>query len=168
MMGTVRAHTGYGLLALYMFLIGSGLGMTMQNLVLSVQNQVRAEELGAASAVVAFMRTLGGAVGVSALGSVMATKVTRYTDDGLARLGIHGSASDGGVPKLSALPTPVRGVVEDSFGHGIADVFLYAAPFAALATAAILFIKEVPLRSSTGPVAAGAGASAQDTVGATR
>ncbi|MEY9876118.1 EmrB/QacA subfamily drug resistance transporter [Streptacidiphilus sp. MAP12-33] len=168
LMGTVRAHTDYWLLALDMFLIGSGLGMTMQNLVLSVQNQVRAEEMGAASAAVAFMRTLGGAVGVSALGSLMSTKVTRYTEDGLARLGIHGAAGDGGVPKLSTLPVPVRGVVEESIGHGIADVFLYAAPFAALATLAILFIKEVPLRSSTGPVAAGGAASAQDTVGATR
>ncbi|RAG83883.1 MFS transporter [Streptacidiphilus pinicola] len=167
LLGTARAHTDYWLLALYMFLVGSGLGMTMQNLVLSVQNQVRPEEMGAASAVVAFMRTLGGAVGVSALGSVMATKVARYTGDGLARLGVRGAASDGGVPKLSALPAPVRGVVEESFGHGIGDVFLYAAPFAALATLAILFIKEVPLRTGAStPVASNTPATADDTVSA--
>jgi EmrB/QacA subfamily drug resistance transporter len=167
LLGTARAHSDYWLLALYMFLVGSGLGMTMQNLVLSVQNQVRPQEMGAASAVVAFMRTLGGAVGVSALGSVMSTKVSHYTEDGLARLGIH-AAPGGGVPKLSALPIPVRGVVEDSFGHGIGDVFLYAAPFAALATLAILFIKEVPLRTSTtAPVASsGSPATADETVGA--
>ena len=166
LLGTARAHTDYWLLALYMFLVGSGLGMTMQNLVLSVQNQVRPEEMGAASAVVAFMRTLGGAVGVSALGSLMATKVAHYTSDGLARLGVHGATS-GGVPKLAALPLPVRNVVEESFGHGIGDVFLYAAPFAALATLAILFIKEVPLRSSTStPVASNAPVTADDTVSA--
>jgi hypothetical protein len=114
------------------------------------------------------MRTLGGAVGVSALGSVMSTKVSHYTENGLARLGIHAAPGDGGVPKLSALPVPVRGVVEDSFGHGIGDVFLYAAPFAALATLAILFIKEVPLRTSTtAPVASGSSpATADDTVSA--
>ncbi|MFC5906683.1 MDR family MFS transporter [Streptacidiphilus monticola] len=160
LMGTVRAHSDYWLLALYMFLIGAGLGMTMQNLVLSVQNQVRAEEMGAASAVVAFMRTLGGAVGVSALGAVMSTKVTDYTAAGLARLGIHGGATGGGLPKLSALPAPVRSVVEDAFGHGIADVFLWAAPFALLATVAIVFIKEVPLRTSTAAPSAAAAAEA--------
>ncbi|WP_370094653.1 MDR family MFS transporter [Streptacidiphilus sp. MAP12-20] len=150
LMGTVRADTDYWLLAVYMFLIGSGLGMTMQNLVLSVQNQVRREELGAASAVVAFMRTLGGAIGVSALGSIMSTKVTHDMADGLSALGIHSAAGNGGsLPKLSALPAPVRGVVENAFGHGVGDVFLYGAPFALAAVVAILFIKEVPLRTTT-------------------
>nr|WP_051945445.1 MDR family MFS transporter [Streptacidiphilus rugosus] len=160
LMGTVRSDTDYWLLAVYMFLIGSGLGMTMQNLVLSVQNQVRREELGAASAVVAFMRTLGGAVGVSALGSIMSTKVIRYTADGLSAIGVHSAGNSGSLPKLSALPVPVRSVVEAAFGHGVADVFLYGAPFALAAVVAILFVKEVPLRTTTGaPIAASAASS---------
>jgi EmrB/QacA subfamily drug resistance transporter len=149
LMGTARADTSYGLLALYMFLIGAGLGMSMQNLVLSVQNQVARSELGSASALVAFMRTLGGAVGVSALGALLATKVVTYVTDGLAGIGVSaGAVASGAVPKVSALPEPVRGVVEDAYGHGVADAFLWGAPVVLLALVAILFIKEVPLRTA--------------------
>jgi MFS family permease len=149
LMGTVRADTSYGLLALYMFLIGAGLGMSMQNLVLSVQNQVARSELGSASALVAFMRTLGGAIGVSALGALLATKVVTYVTGGLAAAGVPaGSVSSGAVPKVSTLPAPVRAVVEGAYGHGVADAFLWAAPVVFLALVAILFIKEIPLRTS--------------------
>ncbi|PJI86619.1 MDR family MFS transporter [Luteimicrobium subarcticum] len=149
LMGTARAGTSYGLLALYMFLIGAGLGMTMQNLVLSVQNQVERSELGSASAFVAFTRTLGGAVGVSALGALLATKVVDYVTDGLAQAGIPAGAMSGdSVPKVSTLPEPVRGIVESAYGHGVADTFLWAAPFMFLALVAIVFIKAVPLRTS--------------------
>jgi hypothetical protein len=131
-----------------MFLVGVGVGMTMQNLVLSVQNQVRPEELGAASSVVAFFRTLGGAIGVSALGAVLSHQVAQYTADGLAKLGVHATASGHSIPRLSTLPTPVRTVVEAAFGHGIGNVFLYASPLALLALLGMLFIKEVPLRTT--------------------
>jgi hypothetical protein len=132
-----------------MFLIGAGLGMTMQNLVLSVQNQVATKEIGSASAFVSFSRTLGGAVGVSALGALLTTKITGYVADGLSGLGLPaGSTSSGEVPDLSTLPAPVRGVVEGAYGHGVGDVFLWAAPCAVLALIAIVFIKSVPLRTT--------------------
>ncbi|WP_214415336.1 MFS transporter [Sphaerisporangium fuscum] len=149
LMGTLRYDTEYWVLAIYMFCMGAGVGMTMQNLVLSVQNQVRPQELGAASSVVAFFRTLGGAIGVSALGAVLGHRVTDYLREGLAKLGIHSAPAGGGVPRLSELPAPVRGVVEDAYGHGVGDVFLYAAPCALLALLAILFIKEIPLRTAS-------------------
>jgi EmrB/QacA subfamily drug resistance transporter len=153
LMSVVRHDTPYWQAAIFMVCVGIGLGMTMQNLVLSVQNQVRPQELGAASSVVAFFRTLGGAVGVSALGAVLSDRVARYTAEGLAGIGVHSPANGGGIPRLSALPAPVRAIVEDSFGHGIGNVFAYAAPAAFLALIAILFIKEVPLRSANVPQA---------------
>ncbi|MEV5832722.1 MDR family MFS transporter [Nocardia sp. NPDC052112] len=152
-LGTVRADTPYGLLAVYMFCVGAGVGMTMQNLVVAVQNQVRIHEIGAASATVAFMRSLGGAIGVSALGAIMANRITDYTETGLAGLGVGGSGTHSGssLPTLSTLSAPVRSVVEDAFGHGIADAFLCTAPLALLALIAVLFIREVPLRTTVGP-----------------
>jgi EmrB/QacA subfamily drug resistance transporter len=149
LMGTLRFDTEYWLMAIYMFAVGVGVGLTMQNLVLSVQNQVRPEELGAASSVVAFFRTLGGAIGVGALGAVLGHRVIQYLDEGLARLGLHSTLSSGSVPRLSSLPVPVRTVVEAAYGHGVGDVFLYAAPSALLALIAILFIKEIPLRTAS-------------------
>ncbi|MEV2221384.1 MDR family MFS transporter [Nocardia vinacea] len=168
-LGTARADTPYGLLAVYMFCVGAGVGMTMQNLVLAVQNQVRIHEIGAASATVAFMRSLGGAIGVAALGAVMANSITHYTEAGLARLGIPGSGVHSGssLPSLSALSAPVRSVVEDAYGHGVADAFLCTAPLAVLALVAVLFIREVPLRTTNtpDPVVEAAGSRTEGKVG---
>ncbi|MEU6202485.1 MDR family MFS transporter [Micromonospora musae] len=147
LLGTLRADTNFALLSCYMALVGIGLGMTMQNLVLAVQNTVSPRELGAASSVVAFFRSLGGAVGVSALGAVLAHKVTGYLADGFARLGVPATGTGGGaLPDLHTLPAPIRTIVENAYGHGAGDIFLAAAPFTLLALIAVSFIKEVPLR----------------------
>ncbi|WP_107487052.1 MDR family MFS transporter [Streptomyces sp. MNU77] len=147
LMGTARADTDYALLAVYMFLIGCGVGMTMQNLVLAVQNTVPMHELGAASSTVAFFRTLGGAVGVSVLGAVLASRVSDYMADGLAALGVKGSG-DGSLPDISTLPAPIAAVVEDSYGRATGVIFLIAAPIALIALVAMLALKEIPLRTA--------------------
>ncbi|GAB3172474.1 MFS transporter [Micromonospora palomenae] len=157
LMGTLRYDTPYWLLGGYMALIGIGLGMTMQNLVLAVQNTVGAHELGAASSTVAFFRSLGGAIGVSALGAVLGHRVKDYIAEGLTGLGIPaaGSGSGGTLPDVHTLPAPIRLVVESAYGHGAGDIFLVAAPFGLIALIAVCFIREVPLRRHTGdPIAA--------------
>ncbi|GGX93033.1 MDR family MFS transporter [Streptomyces hiroshimensis] len=163
LLGTMRYDTPYWHLAVYMALIGLGMGMMMQNLVLCTQNQVAPKDLGAASSVVTFFRSLGGAVGVSALGAVLGHRVTDYVKDGIAALGpqaaaaaAKGGGSGGGIPKLDAMPAPLRTVVESAYGHGVGDVFLYAAPCALLAFVLTLFIKEVALQGRSGAQAAAA------------
>ncbi|MEU6766379.1 MFS transporter [Streptomyces sp. NPDC046853] len=154
LLGTMRYDTEYWHIAIFMALMGLGIGMMMQNLVLATQNQVAPQDLGAASSVVTFFRSLGGAIGVSALGAVMSTRITHYVKDGLADLGPkaqqmgHGGTGGGGIPDLDKLPAPFRTVMESAYGHGIADVFLIAAPLAFLAFLITIFIKEVPLRTS--------------------
>jgi predicted MFS family arabinose efflux permease len=155
LLGTIRYDTEYWHIAVYMGVMGLGIGMMMQNLVLCTQNQVAPADLGAASSVVTFFRSLGGAIGVSALGAVMATRVTGYVKDGLAELGPqgaavgHGGTAGGGIPDLDALPGPIRTVMETAYGHGVADVFLYSAPFALIALVVTVFIKEVALKSGS-------------------
>ncbi|MEU1345555.1 MFS transporter [Streptomyces sp. NPDC005775] len=151
LLGTIRYDTAYWHIAIYMFLMGLGVGMMMQNLVLATQNQVDPKDLGSASSVVTFFRSLGGAIGVSALGAVMANRVSHYVKDGLSDLGPQaGSAGTGGggIPNLDTLPAPIRTVVESAYGHGIGDVFLYAAPAALLAFLITIFIKEVALKTN--------------------
>ncbi|MFI6015365.1 MFS transporter [Streptomyces sp. NPDC051243] len=147
LLGTIRYDTEYWHVAIFMALLGLGVGMMMQNLVLATQNQVDPSDLGAASSVVNFFRSLGGAMGVSALGAVLSHRITHYAEEGLAELGVRGSAGHGEIPDLDALPAPVRTVIESAYGHGVADVFLYAAPIAFLALLFALFIKEVPLKT---------------------
>ena len=151
LMGSMRTDTPYGLLALYMLVLGAGLGMMMQNLVLATQNVVATSDLGSASSTVTFFRSLGGAVGVSALGALLAHRVATYTADGLAAVGIvpTGGGAGAELPNPATLPPPVRQIVQDAFGHGIGDVFLAATPFALLALLAVLFVKEVTLQTTS-------------------
>lgn len=154
MLGTIRYDTEYWHVAIYMFVMGLGIGMMMQNLVLATQNQVAPEDLGSASSVVTFFRSLGGAIGVSALGAVLGNRVTHYVKEGIADLGPegaafgHGGTGGGGIPDLDKLPEPLRLVMEVAYGHGVGDVFLYAAPAALVAFIVTIFIKEVALKSS--------------------
>ncbi|MEU6373989.1 MFS transporter [Streptomyces sp. NPDC046909] len=153
LLGTIRYDTDYWKTAVFMALLGLGIGMMMQNLVLCTQNQVEPKDLGSASSTVTFFRSLGGAMGVSVLGAVMANKITDYATDGIAALGpkyasaASGSSSSSSIPDMDALPAPLRTVMESAYGHGIADVFLIAAVLAAVAFLITLFIKEVPLRT---------------------
>ncbi|MGW3835377.1 MFS transporter [Streptomyces microflavus] len=184
LLGTIRYDTEYWHVAVYMFVMGLGIGMMMQNLVLATQNQVAPEDLGSASSVVTFFRSLGGAIGVSALGAVLGNRVTQYVKEGLADLGPegaklgHGGTGGGGIPDLDKLPEPFRVVMEAAYGHGVGDVFLYAAPCALVAFIVTLFIKEVALKTSAGndnqsdtqettPVAAPVEAEVPAAVGAT-
>ncbi|MFF9059171.1 MFS transporter [Streptomyces sp. NPDC014882] len=152
LLGTIRYDTPYWKTAVFMALLGLGIGMMMQNLVLSTQNQVAPGDLGAASSTVTFFRSLGGAIGVSALGAVMAHRIGDYARDGITDLGpdyasLAGSGSGGAIPDMDKLPLPLRTVMESAYGHGIADVFLIAAALALVAFLITLFIKEVPLRT---------------------
>lgn len=173
LLGTIRYDTTYWHIAIFMALLGLGIGMMMQNLVLSTQNQVAPSDLGSASSTVTFFRSLGGAIGVSALGAVMATRITDYVKDGLTDLGPKyaslgsGSDSSSTIPDMDKLPAPLRTVMESAYGHGIADVFLIAAGMALVAFLIVLFIKEVPLRTSGAMAQAAAEQSGAPATGTT-
>ncbi|CAM5638347.1 EmrB/QacA subfamily drug resistance transporter OS=Streptomyces griseomycini OX=66895 GN=FHS37_001857 PE=4 SV=1 [Streptomyces griseomycini] len=154
LMGTMRYDTPYWRIALFMALMGLGVGMMMQNLVLCTQNQVAPSDLVTASSVVTFFRSLGGAVGISVLGSVMSSRISHYAADTIDTLGpkdraAAAQASGGGaIPNMDLLPPAIRTWLESAYGHGIADIFLYVAPIALLGFLVTLFIKEVPLRTA--------------------
>ena len=149
LLSTLDAETPLVEVGVFMAVVGVGLGATMQNLVLAVQNNVRAQDLGAASSLVAFFRSLGGSIGVSVLGAILSTQVADTVRTGLAGMGVteteHESSS---IPDLSALPGPVRDLYEHAFGTAIGHIYLVAVPFAILALVCVLFIKEVPLRTT--------------------
>lgn len=153
LMATIRYDTSFVLVGAYMLVLGAGVGMLMQNLVLAVQNTLDIHEIGSGTSVVAFFRTLGGAVGVSVLGAVLGSRITTLVTDGLAELGIDVSALGGGtsaVPDVATLPGPIKTVVEASYGEAIADLFLVAVPLGVVTFLAVAFLKEIPLGRRTG------------------
>ncbi|MGW5462479.1 MFS transporter [Streptomyces sp. NPDC003996] len=154
LLGGIRYDTDYWKMAIFMALLGLGIGMMMQNLVLATQNQVAPSDLGSASSTVTFFRSLGGAVGVSALGAVMSRRITHYVQDGVSALSpkyqaalAGSSGSTDSIPDMNKLPAPIRTLLESAYGHGIADVFFIAGCLAAVAFLITLFIKEVPLKT---------------------
>ncbi|GGL61778.1 MFS transporter [Streptomyces fumigatiscleroticus] len=154
LLSLLDSETGFGLLSCYMAVLGIGVGMLMQNLVLAAQNDVPAHELGAATSTLSFFRSLGGTVGTSVLGAVLANRVADEIAKGMAGLSAAGGGaaaggSDGAVPDVGTLPEPVKGIVEHAYGVATGDLFLMAVPFAVVALIAVLFIKEKPLKTTT-------------------
>jgi len=148
LLSTIDDRTDLVVVGIFMAVLGVGLGAALQNLVLAVQNNAAQADMGAASSVVAFFRTMGGSIGVSALGAVLGHQVSQHVVAGLTALGIKAPAGSDSrsVPNLAELPAPVREVFQHSFGLATGHIFLVAAPVAALALVAVLFIREVPLR----------------------
>jgi MFS family permease len=151
LMGTLDETTSLAELAAFMLLVGAGLGSLMQNLVLVVQNTVPRRDIGAGSSLVAFFRSLGGAIGVSVLGALLASKASSSIAAGLASLGVPAGAAGGGkVPDVSTLPPPVASVVEHAYGIGVGEIFLAAAPLGLVALIAVALMREVPLGAKSG------------------
>ena len=153
LMATLRYDTPFPLVAVYMFVLGAGLGMVMQNLTLIVQNDTAPQQLGAASSNVNFFRTIAGTIGVTVMGSLLSTSVADFMKDGLKgfvptspdEISALERLGSGDVPKVGELPDSIRTIVESAYGHGIADAFILAIPLAVIAIIAIAFIKNKPL-----------------------
>jgi EmrB/QacA subfamily drug resistance transporter len=145
----------------YLLVLGVGMGMFMQPLVLAMQNIVKVEDLGAGTSTNNFARSLGGAIGTAALGAVM---TARLNDELAANLpGAVAQlpperAAGFGETDLSAvmesptvvahLPEPVRVVVRQAFTDGLDRVFAVAACIAAVTIALALLMPNLTLRSA--------------------
>jgi MFS family permease len=164
LLSTIDHETGMVLFGSFLFVLGVGIGMTMQNLVLAVQNTVAATDLGAASSAVAFFRSLGGTIGVSVLGAVLSSHVGDLIRQGLTSLpGGAQAASSGdsvGLADFSQAPPVIRTLIRVSYGDATGRIFLISAVMAAVALVAILFIREVALRTQSGDARAKAEATA--------
>jgi EmrB/QacA subfamily drug resistance transporter len=156
LLGTMNGSTNLVVIGLFMLVVGLGLGATNQNLVLAVQNNAQNEDTGAATAVVSFFRSMGGAIGVAALGAVLSHQVQAKVTDGVPALLRSGKVSlsqvkgleGGSIPDVSTLPGGLRSLFEASFGSATGHLFELAAPFAFVALLCILFIKETRLRTT--------------------
>lgn len=161
LLSTLEYDTNFALVSVYMFLLGAGVGMTMQNLVLVVQNTCKPSEIGVASSGVTFFRSLGGTIGVSVMGAALAARVTDLMggakDDLAAALAGLGDKAQywadqlqsGTLPAVSQMPEPLRVIIEDVYAQGISHSFLITVPFAVATLAAIVFLPNKPLTTMT-------------------
>ncbi|HKT43429.1 MAG TPA: MDR family MFS transporter [Gaiellaceae bacterium] len=161
--GTAVMTAGMGLLAqitlgtssvaiaLYMLVVGAGLGMVMQVLVLAVQNAVEPRVMGVATSGSIMFRQIGGSVGVAVFGAIFANRLSTNLSTALPR-GTHGpkTAAPAVVKKL---PPHVHSIYVHAFANALHPVFLTGAAIAALSFLLTWFLKEVPLRRTTEGIA---------------
>ncbi|MCS0499934.1 MDR family MFS transporter [Protaetiibacter mangrovi] len=161
LLSTIHYDTNFVLVSIYMAMLGAGVGMTMQNLVLVVQNTTEPSRIGVASSGVTFFRSLGGTIGVSVMGAALAARVTdlvaeRKDDIGVAIASLGADApkwvealQSGALPKVAEMPDALRTVFEGIYANGISHSFLIAVPFAVISLLAIVFLPNKPLTRMT-------------------
>ncbi len=150
LMGFIDHRTPLWHLNLYMLLMGLGTGALMQNLVLVVQNTVDVTDVGAASGVVSFFRSLGGTIGVAALGAVLASRVADKIATGMAEAGMPttGASGKSGTLDLAHLPPAVVEVVRTAYADATGRIFLIAGVIAVATFVAVLLMPVTELRTT--------------------
>ncbi|MEY9962079.1 EmrB/QacA subfamily drug resistance transporter [Streptacidiphilus sp. MAP12-16] len=141
--------------ALFMVVLGAGMGFLMQITMLVAQNSVALRDIGVASSSSTFFRTIGGSFGVSLFGALFSSRVTHTMS---ARLGTGGGKAVAGHAQLTPamlghLPAPVRDAYNHAVASGVQSIFLWGALISAVGIALAVFLVEVPLRSAPEPAA---------------
>jgi EmrB/QacA subfamily drug resistance transporter len=149
LLATMDASTTWFEAGAFMSVLGVGLGLVMQNLILVAQNDAPVADLGVATATVNFTRSLGGSIGTAVFGAIMASSLTaRLSVDLPGDVDVDPSALQGSPQTILALEPEVREVIVDAFSGAVGLVFLVAIPLALLAFVLMLLLPEVPLRTT--------------------
>jgi EmrB/QacA subfamily drug resistance transporter len=142
-------HTSTLAAAAYMVVLGFGLGMVMQVLILAVQNDAPYEDLGVATAGATLFRSIGGSLGTAALGAIfthrLIAELSTRIPAGAGAVAHSGSVNPAAV---AALPAPIRTAYLDGFSAALGTVFLTGAGVAVLAFALTWLLPEVALRTT--------------------
>jgi EmrB/QacA subfamily drug resistance transporter len=145
-------NSSTGEMSSYFFVFGLGLGLVMQVLVLIVQNAVSYEDLGVATSGATFFRSIGASFGVAIFGTVFASrlgdKLTTALSGHQLPAGITPNSLKADPKGIAGLPPALRQPVLHAYASSITDVFLYAAPVAALGFVLAWFLREDRLRGS--------------------
>jgi len=150
--------TPYWQIATWVAIGGLGVGALLQNIVLAVQNTVDVKDIGASSATISFFRSLGGAVGVTVLGALLATKVpdkitaafSSLSPAEQAKAGVEAAAMKkaGMNLDINSLQEPLRTIVHHAYGDTFGLLFLIAAIIGIATFICVIVVREVPLRTT--------------------
>lgn len=138
------------LLCSYLAIMGFGLGMSMQILVLIVQNSFHISLVGTATASNNYFRQIGASLGAAVVGTVFTAKLTQLLAERLpaSGTGIAGGSNSFTPDLVNQLPTRIQDIVVISYNEALTPVFLYLVPLVAIATVLLSFVKEEPLATT--------------------
>jgi hypothetical protein len=139
----------------YMVVVGVGLGLVMQVLVLAVQNDARPQEVGVATASATFFRSMGGAFGVALFGTIFATRLSHQLAGLPPRVTAHlGSGVQLNPTQIDQLPPKIHDEVLHAFSHSLSGVFLFGMALSLVPFVLSWFLREKPLRTTVAREAA--------------
>ena len=154
LLSRLTIDTSHLVMVLDIIVLGAGIGMTMQIMILATQNAVPPNQIGTGTAAVNFFRSLGGAFGTSLFGAVFIAGLTHWIPrlvPGAAARSIHVNTSFSMSPaQLHAFPPKVQHGILESFVHSLHSVFLLGVPLAAVMFTLTLMLKQLRLRTSSG------------------
>ncbi|TCC10278.1 MDR family MFS transporter [Kribbella soli] len=160
LLSTLSMATPYWQLAIYMFVMGAGLGLSMQITVTAAQNSVPRQHMGTATSSMTFFRSMGGAIGTAVYGAVLTTRLKDHLTDivpNAAQGMVDGLAkAANSVQALHALKPPMKGWALQGLVDAMGDVFLVSLPFLAIALILAVITPEQRLAGrNDGPKAEG-------------
>ncbi len=155
LMSSVTIETSYGTLAWKMVLLGVGMGLIMQIMIIATQNAVDIRDLGTATSANRFFGTMGGAFGTALLGAILTSRlnywIPRLVPPVVARkFAGHATELVNSPSAVHELPPLVRKGVEEAFVRGLHTEFVVTVPFAIVALLLTLILREVKLRTTSG------------------
>jgi DNA-binding MarR family transcriptional regulator len=144
--------------------LGFGLGLILQVLVIAVQNSADYADLGTATSSVTFFRTIGGSFGVAIFGSIfssrLAANLTAVLHGAALPPGFNPASAQANPAALKRLPAALHSDIQHAYVLSFHTVFLIAVPVAAATFVLTWFLREVPLRSTAGASDIGEGIGA--------
>jgi EmrB/QacA subfamily drug resistance transporter len=140
------------MLSLWMIVLGFGMGLFLQIMTVAVQNAVERKDLGTATSLVTFARSIGSSLGAAIFGAVLTARLSYHLKKSFpAASGVHISSSSlqSGTGTLSKIPAPILHKILIAFSMSFHDIFLLGIPCALLAFAVALFLQEKTLGTTT-------------------
>ena len=151
---SLRADTGVWTVSANMLVLGLGLGMVMQVLVMAVQNAVPFEHLGAATAGATLFRMTGGSIGVALFGAIFSHRLAAQSDFFSSGIDLGAILQGTAANTLPQSTSPNA----EAIAIGLQPVLSVAAVMSALAFVLALCLPELPLKAGAA-VAEGLGES---------
>jgi len=160
LMTQLKVDTPYWQVALYAVLVGMGLGLSMQTIVIALQNSVEMRDMGVATSSNTFFRSLGAVFGTALFGSILTNRLAHYMQSGFAELAKSNpdaianfdqsklEALTNNSALIKTLPIEVQNTVLQAFVNSFHVVFVSAAPVTAMGIFLALMLKEVRLRTN--------------------
>jgi MFS family permease len=160
LMTRLQIDTPFWQISIYAVMVGAGLGLSMQTIVIALQNSIDFKDMGVATSSNTFFRSLGSVFGTAIFGSILTNRVSHYLESNFTQLATTNPAALNGFDMsklegisdntavLNTLPPEIKATALEAFVSSFHIVFYAAAPVTALGFLLALMLREMPLRTN--------------------